>query len=388
MTSASSVISPEVRHARTMFAWVGLIVPVVLLGLSAVVIAAWLPELPDPVAIHWGAEGANGFGPKPMIFFGALIGLGVVLLNAAIALCAHRLPQPQPTGERPATDVAAGTPQWSTTARLLGAVNLGVSGLVAVLEVGSAAIQRGLSDASDAADITGWMLVGFVFFVALAVVGWFLQPRLTTAAPMAVHPDGVPQPLRAGERAAWFGTVRIARSGRIVLGCGLLVALVTTALVVARAPGGVLNGSGWVMVGTCVLLLVLVACNLVFRVQVSAAGLRVRSLIGWPSTRIPLTDIADVRVARIDPFAEFGGWGWRIAVDGRRGVVLRKGEALQVTRADGRVFVATADGAGEAAAVLQALIARTDPRAPEQIQPEQAQPEQTQPEEDHRDDAP
>ncbi|MBD3752872.1 MAG: hypothetical protein IE935_10685 [Micrococcales bacterium] len=45
----------------------------------------------------------------------------------------------------------------------------------------------------------------------------------------------------------------------------------------------------------------------------------------------------------------------RFAIDGRRGVVLRRGEALEVTRRSGRVFVVTVDDASTASALLIAL---------------------------------
>ena len=55
---------------------------------------------------------------------------------------------------------------------------------------------------------------------------------------------------------------------------------------------------------------------------------------------------------------EFGGWGLRLSVEGRFGVVLRQGEAIEVTRANGRRFLVTVDDAATGAALLQALIAR------------------------------
>jgi len=81
--------------------------------------------------------------------------------------------------------------------------------------------------------------------------------------------------------------------------------------------------------------------------------------MGWPRIEIPAAEIASVRAVRVDPFAEFGGWGYRFGVDGRRGVVLRAGDALEVARTNGRVFVVTVDDAATAASVL-ALAA--DPR--------------------------
>lgn len=59
----------------------------------------------------------------------------------------------------------------------------------------------------------------------------------------------------------------------------------------------------------------------------------------------------------VDRKGEFGGWGLRLSVDRRFGVVLRAGEAIEVTRANGKRFVVTVDDAGTGAALLEALIA-------------------------------
>lgn len=58
----------------------------------------------------------------------------------------------------------------------------------------------------------------------------------------------------------------------------------------------------------------------------------------------------------VNPMGDFGGWGLRLSVDGRVGVVLRTGEALQITRRKGRPFVVTVDDAETAAAVLSAQV--------------------------------
>jgi hypothetical protein len=154
------------------------------------------------------------------------------------------------------------------------------------------------------------------------------------------------------DAGAWSGTATIARSGAITLGALWLV------LVGVVVFSWVLSGpssAAWLSAVILVLMSLAIASSLVFRVRVTAAGLQVRSAIGWPHTRIPLRDITRVETVRVDPFAEFGGWGWRLGLDGRRGVVLRRGDALQVTRTGGKVFVVTVDAATEAAAVLASL---------------------------------
>ncbi|WP_292701315.1 DUF1648 domain-containing protein [Microbacterium sp. 69-10] len=340
--------TPDVLRARAVFLRVGVIAPLVLLALSVVIVAAWLPELPDPVGIHWSGDGGpDGFAPKGMLFFTPAVGAGVVGLLAVLAWFAHRMP-----GANRGLPAGAPVPQWSPTARFLGAINLGMGLFMGLLTVSTADAQRGLADAADAPDITPWMFIGFGALIVGTIIGWFAQPHVAPIEPW-VAATGTP-PLTDTERMAWFGTATMARTGVVVLGVAMLVLLGVTAFVVARAPEDGW-GTAWLLIGLCALMLVVICCMFAFRVRVDRRGLQVRSLLGWPSSRISLDDIERVQVVPVNPLADFGGWGWRIAMDGRRGVVLRTGEALQVTQRSGRVFVVTVDGAADAGSVLQAL---------------------------------
>lgn len=335
-------MTPEIRRARTAFWWVGVIVPLAMIALASIAVIAWLPEIPEPAAIHWGAEGPDGFGPGwTHLVVLAGVGGGLVVLFVVIALGAHRL-SPRDEG------AGAPHPRWSPTARLLGAASLGVAGLLSALAVMSVGSQRGLADAVDAPNITPWVFGLLAIAVALSLAGWFLQPPV----PLASGPSGeaaTPLPLSDHERAVWVKSVSIAKSGQIVLGIGVFLTIGMGVLLLALDVT-----AGWIVTVLAVLLLVLVLTGLTFRVRASAAGLRVRSAAGWPRLEIPAAEIARVRAVMVDPFAEFGGWGYRIGTDGRRGFVLRAGDALEVTRTDGRVFVVTVDDAATAASVLAA----------------------------------
>ncbi|MGN7950042.1 DUF1648 domain-containing protein [Microbacterium sp. 22215] len=335
-------MTPEIRRARTAFWWVGVILPLALIALATIVVLAWLPDVPEPAAIHWGLDGADGFGPRwtPLAL---LIGLGggTVLLFALIALFSHRLPQKGAAAPIP-------QPQWSATARLLGAVSFGTAGMLAMLAIASTAAQRGLTDAADAADITPWVPVLLLVMLGLAVAGWFLQPSVPVL-PDSSGAAATPLPLAEHERAVWMKTVTVARTGQVVLGIGVFVVVAMSVLLLAQGIA-----AGWITAAVALVLVVLVSTSLTFRVRASAAGLRVRSVAGWPRIEIPPAEIASARAVQVDPFAEFGGWGYRFGMDGRRGIVLRKGDALEVTRTNGRVFVVTVDDAATAASVLAA----------------------------------
>lgn len=333
-------MTPDIRRARTAFWWVGVIIPLALLTLAGLIVVAWLPDVPDPSAIHWGPGGVDGFGPSwtPLAILAGLGG-GIVLLFALIALFSHRLPQ---------RGGASPQPQWSATARLLGAASLGTAGMMAMLTVAMTAVQRGLDDAVDAADITPWVPLFLLAMAALAVAGWFLQPAVPASSAEATAPAS-PLPLADHERAVWMKTVTVARAGQVVLGIGVFTVVAMSVILLARGVA-----AGWITATLALVLVALVATGLSFRVRASAAGLRVRSSAGWPRLEIPAASISSVRAITVDPFAEFGGWGYRIGTDGRRGFVLRAGDALEVTRTDGRIFVITVDDAATAASVLAA----------------------------------
>ncbi|WP_194764818.1 DUF1648 domain-containing protein [Microbacterium sp. UFMG61] len=339
-------MTPEIRRARTAFWWVGVILPLVLIALSSIVVIAWLPDVPDPAAIHWGPDGADGFGP-PWMPLALLIGIGggTVLLFAFIALFSHRLPQRGAAAPVP-------QPQWSSTARLLGAASLGEAGLMSILAIVSTAAQRGLDDAADAADITPWVPVFLVVLAGLGVAGWFLQPSAPVSPDSSGEPT-TPLPLADHERAVWMKTVTIARIGQVVLGSAVFIVVAMSVLLLAQGIA-----AGWIIAAVALVLVALVITGLSFRVRASAAGLRVRSVAGWPRLEIAADEIAGARAVQVDPFAEFGGWGYRFGVDGRRGIVLRKGDAVEVTRTNGRVFVVTVDDAATAASVLAAATQR------------------------------
>ncbi|GAA3928768.1 DUF1648 domain-containing protein [Microbacterium soli] len=336
-------MTDDVRRSRNAFLVVGVILPLAIVVVSTAVIATWLPELPDPIATHWGTGGVDGFGPKwAAIALPLGLGAGMVALMALLGVFGHRLPQ---SGAKPQVQA------WGPMSRLLGGIGLGSGLLASCAGLVTAGVQRGLADAADAPDIGGWMLLSLGLLVVGTVLGWFLQPRSPERRAGEGEGEAVEGiPLAATERAAWFGTAMMARGAVIALSAAVLLTVLLSFAVFAEEAAG-----GWIMLGVSALLIVLTVTMLVFRVRVNAAGLRVRSVLGWPSTRIPLEAITKVEVVDIAPMAEFGGWGWRFGPDGRRGVVLRAGEALQVTHERGRIFVVTVDGAQEAASVLESL---------------------------------
>jgi len=129
-----------------------------------------------------------------------------------------------------------------------------------------------------------------------------------------------------------------------------------TILAIAPLVVLALFGQPWVLLIVVALLAVL-AVGWSARIVIDEAGLRVSSL-GLTWSRVPLERVASAEAGTVSPLRDFGGWGWRMVRDGRRGYVTRAGEALVVHRIGEPDVLITVDGASEAAAALNTLAAR------------------------------
>lgn len=329
--------SALVLRARRAYAVVAVWIPLGLTALAVALMLVWLPEVPSTIAVHWGAGGQpDGFGPAwaaPVL--AALVGAGLAALFGAIGHAAGR------TGE------------WGPTVRFLGALGCGTTTLVLVLVTASFAAQRGLTDAGEAAGIAVPLLAGLGAGAAAGVGAWFAQPAVAVSG--GSRSAAVPEvALAPGEHAAWFRTTTMSRPAMIaIIGVTLLMAVLAVAT-------GLLGGElWWVFCLLAIVFAVLTATSCVFRVSVTESGLRVRSIAGLPRFGVALTDVESVAVVRVEPMAEFGGWGFRLGLDGRFGIVLHAGEAIQVVRREGRPFLVTVDDAATGAGLLSALAARS-----------------------------
>jgi hypothetical protein len=325
----------DVRTARRRFLLIGGTLPAAVTLVAVGLMVAWLPQMPPTVATHWSGGGPDGFGPAWSVPLGtAALGLGLVAVFTGIMLVGTR------------------DGQWGPMLRLLGALSIGINVLLIVGITWAFGAQRGLADPHDAPDIGWQLLVSALLAFGAGLGGWFAQPDVTTDGRTPAR-TVEPLDLAAGERAMWVRTTSMNRAGVVVIIASIAVLAIAT-LVVALAG----STAWWVMLGVTVLLVLVAVTTLVFRVRVDDRGLVVRSPVGVPRYRVPLDDIAAVAVTTVHPTAEFGGWGIRLAPDGAVGIVLRAGEALQVTRRNGRRFVVTVDDAATAAALLEALSSR------------------------------
>ena len=323
------------RERRPLSLWIVTVaLPLIVWAVAVTVQLAWLPSLPDPVAIHWGGgDGPDGFAPA-WVSVALTAGLGAGLTGLfAFFVGFGRGPVP------------------TATHKLLASMSLAVSVFVGTLVTASLGVQRGLDDARDAPDLGGWVGLSLLGAGAVAVAAWFALPKAVRVGDSAE--PARPLALAPGERGVWIATVRVPTAIAVVILAAIGLSLVAAGFAVA-VTGGVL----WPVLAAPALLVVLCALGLVWRVRVDASGLTVRSLpFGWPRRRIRAADIASVSVVQVDPVAQFGGYGWRWAPGGGMGVIVRPGEGILVVTRDDRRFTISVDDAQTGAALLATLSA-------------------------------
>ncbi|MFI0264633.1 DUF1648 domain-containing protein [Streptomyces sp. NPDC017056] len=301
-----------------------------LLAVAVVTAVFWAlrDRLPDPLAVHFTADGNSDDFASPAAFLTAWLGMPVVS-GAVIGALVLR-------------DEAAGALRWVIGVGYGMAAVFGYLGVVTLL---------GNADAGDASAvrIPLWHLGAMLGVALLAgAVGRLCAGRDRVRADAVRGPsEAVPSlALADGESAGWSRTV--SSPALLVLGPGLLAA--------ALLIGVTASWAGAACMAFASLLCIAFAS---VRVTVDRHGLTVASpLVSRPRLRIPLGRVAEAGTQQVSPLRDFGGWGYRIW-SGRSGIVLRSGEALALRLADGRVFVVTVDDAATAAALLNALAGRS-----------------------------
>lgn len=299
--------------------------PIAAIPTITLLIAA-ADRLPDPLASHFGPSGtADGFaGRWSLVALAAGLGIGMAVVFA----------------------LTAATGMGAVSRRDLGRWLVGLSwataGFVGTVQFAATAANLDLADPATAALPLWTFPAALLIGAAAGLLGWLVTPRTTPSTP---DDPAVPAvALGPTERVSWSRT-----AGSPVL---LLVAGVLAAAAIALWVAGLVV-SAVVMVAVAVLALVLGSA----RVTVDRRGLTVAlGMLGWPRLRIPADDIVSVTVTDVSPM-QYGGWGYRV-LPGARGVILRSGEALVVTRRSGQRFAVTVDDAGTAAGLLAGIAAR------------------------------
>ncbi len=286
-----------------------------VLAFGMVPLAVGWSRLPDPVASHWGVSG-DPDGSLPLVAV-PLILLGLIAIGL-ITTSLFRV-EGEPTAEAFAM------------VGLLGGMGTALNGLLVYLNWDAGSWE-------EAGAFNAWH-IGITLVGALGgglagfVLGrrWYPERQATRADGPVIH-------VSPGERVSWVGRASV-RWPLFLLGMGALVVLLVPA---------------WgIWLGGLFLLLALAFMQV--EANVNNDGLRVR-LGGIPVRRIPIDKISSARAVDLEP-AEWGGWGWRASPNGSA-IVLRRGDALELTFTSGRRFAVTVDDAATGAALVNGLVAR------------------------------
>ncbi len=313
-------VPERTAHPRTT-TLLALVVPGTIIAMSAIMAWAWRAELPDPVATHWGPNGVDGFHSLRWDLTGTtLIAVIMVIAFWGVGLWFGRS---------------------ASTRRIVNATSTWLATLFAGIQLLPLNAQRGLTDASQVGDVTGLIVLSLVaasiFGVTVALVTPGDQKSPATEGPPS---DAARMPLKDTERAVWVA--RTTSTPTVLSGIVAILTIVVITIAIQQF---------WLL-GVAVLLGLMMAAIAVWTVRVDATGLTVRSLLGYPRTHQPIEEIVRADVVSVQALREFGGWGWRVGKGGRSAVVLRSGEALEVTRTGGRKFLVTVEEPAAAAALI------------------------------------
>lgn len=309
---------------------VAVVAPLLLVVIGVALQLAWLPDVPATIAVHWGADGtADGFAPAwtmPLLL--GITGISVPVLFGVILARTVRSEGP------------------TATQKVLAVAGLFAATLLSAGIAGSVAIQRAGAPEASIAPVLG---IATATGAALAVAAWFVLPRAVDGR----SPAGVRVPaidVAPGERVVWVGSARFP--------AGILIAIAAAVVLVSGvAAFSVATAGVWPVVLVPVVLAVAFATTTSWRVRVDAEGFTVRGILGRPAWHVPASDVASATVLDVVPLGEFGGYGIRLGLGRRLGIITRQGDALEVVRRDGRAIVVTVDDAATAAGLLTAYAA-------------------------------
>lgn len=285
-------------------------------------------RLPDQVATHYGAGmEADGFSSHAGLFWpalGVLLGMGLMF---ALLVLFSALP--------------------GTARRVLFGCAYGTLGLLAYLFIGTTMLQVDLETAQGVKTPGSQVLAAVFVMCVSAVIGW----HLAKVGPQEPEPE--PEPVAYPPRLSAFTKPQAATWSRAVPPTPAMV-FATVSVLATTLLLAVLQA--WVGVVLSLPLALVVAAFTSLRVTVDPRGVAIGS--GWvPGLRrvIAMDGVLEAHSRQVSPMAEFGGWGYRV-VPGKRGVVVRAGEALVLRLREGREFVVTIDDSRTAAALVNTLL--------------------------------
>jgi hypothetical protein len=319
----------EIHGTRILL--VALVAPLLVTVAALIVAFSIASTLPSRVAVHWNVAGVpDGFGSPytfPILIAVICLPLDAVLGGIAV-LANHRA-------------------QATVMTKILAVDGLFISVLLGVALCGTLVVQQGAASQTHVPIV--WLPIGFG--------GWLVLPK-AVKIPRGGGTPVAPVALAAEERASWIHSA--TAPPRLIWGVIGFMVLITAIVLFSVLD----HGRGiWpiALIPTVIFLFVLsnfVLSNFAWTIRVDARGVRMRSAFGIPTIFVPLPKIESADVIDVQALAQYGGFGVRWGLNGRFGIILRSGQALQILRRNGRSVVVTVDDATSAAALINGLVKR------------------------------
>lgn len=291
--------------------------PLVLVGAAWAFALTFRDELPDPVAVHWGANGEVSTDSLNSLLVTSSIITLVLCWFLAVLFFALKTPAKVTSG------IIFGTAAFT----------------VSVITV-SLWGQRGLTDAAEAT-IGFEILIGVAIGLALGFVAAWLTPE--EKLPAVPAPAGLIAAESADPTQRWRSTTR---TQAVVVFAALFVV------------AGLICGVIWELVFGLILVISGIALAIFAQstATVTNRGITVSLLFGLIRHHTPTERIAGAESIEVNPLGDYGGLGLRLNAYGGPAFVQRTGEAVKVYRTDAPPVVVTADNADEGAQLLNAFV--------------------------------
>lgn len=305
-----------------------IIVPLAILIAGSLAPLLWKAQLPADIPLHWGTDGPDRWGTVYQLVFPLLgIGSGLILILGSLGIKIGK---------------------ETTAQRVLVLTNSFVAALFASITLGTAFESRNLASAADVPLNNWWIVGGIVGGLLIGGVLAIIIPKRVSSVAVSLPPaDAVRAPLADTENAVWVQREVSTPSMAI----GIFAVVVIT--------GATILSQFWGMLALSVVLAALLATMFVWDLRVDATGFYCASGLKVFRRKIPLAEIIEAKVVDTRALRDFGGYGWRTALDGATGIILRSGESLELVLTDSRVFVATTNDAVNAAGLVNTLIERS-----------------------------
>lgn len=312
------------------------VVPLAVAAATVVALLVAAPQLPSELALHWNFKGVDRVGG-----IGEMVAMVAIMVPAVTALLVATF-----------VLLSRGKRESSFFARVFVGLSTFIAFLMAFLSLSLPLLQRGVEDVREipASAPAPWLVGSLVLAAAIGLLFTRLIPTLPVDEGDVTGSE--PLPLQPGEVAYW--TQLVSPHAAVLLIPIITGVVLTVTLLFFGAPWGIALGLDVVVA--------FAAGTLVWRVVIDARGARIRSLLGIPRFTVPIADVVAAKTVNVEPLKEFGGWGVRVAADGRWGVVVRKGQAIEILRRGKSPLLVTVDDAATGAGLLTALAARAGSR--------------------------